>query len=72
MNYMQGHDELGFKGGAEVNNVGAGALDGDAKEGTSTVGDDPKPEEAADRGGVGPDESDYVPESSSNVDPKEE
>ena len=72
MNYMQGHDELGVKGGVEVNNVGACALDDDAAVATSTVGDDPKPEEAAGRAGMAPDDSDNVPVSSYNVDAKEE
>ena len=72
MNYMQGHDELGVKGGVEVDTVGAFALDGDAEVATSTVGDDPKPEESAGGAGEAPDESDNVPVSTSNVDAKEE
>ena len=71
MNYMQGHDELGVKGGVD-NNVGASALGDDAEVATSTVGDDPKPEEAAGRAGMAPDDSDNVPVSSSNMDAKEE
>ena len=72
MNYMQGHDELGVKGGVEVNNVGAGALNDDSEVATSTVGDGPKPEDAASGAEVAPDVSDNVPVSSSNVDAKEE
>ena len=72
MNYMQGHDELGVKGGVEVNNVGACALGGDVEVATSTVGDDPKPAEAAGGAGMAPDDSDNVPVSASNVDAKEE
>ena len=72
MNYMQGHDELGVKGGVEVNNVGASALGDDAEVATSTVGDDPKPEESAGRAGMAPDDSENVPVSSSNMDAKEE
>ena len=72
MNYMQGHDELAVKGGVEVNNVGACALEDDAEVATSTVGDGAKPEGAAGRAGVAPDDSDNVPVSSSKMDAKEE